>query len=129
MRRVHDTLVSVGLALPFVVSSRIVAGATAMDYLPWSTVAFCARGSVVTFSKQTYYALASNGNRTPMLNLNTTWRHIGTNLEYKGDWTQQANPPTLAAPSCFTGAATRDAGNLYLSKSDNNLTLLIYSSS
>ncbi len=64
-----------------------------------------------------------------MLNLNTTWRIIGTDLEYKGDWIQPANPPTLAAPSYFTGTVVRYAGNLHLSTSDNNLTLITYSSS
>lgn len=128
MRRVHDTLVSVGLALPIFVSSRIVAGATAMDYLPWSTLTFCARGSIIPFNKQTYYALASNRNRIPMLNLNTTWRIIGTDLENKEDWIQPENPPTLAAPSYFTGTVVRYTGNLYLSTSDNNLTLLTNSS-
>ena len=123
MRRFHDTLVSVGFALPFVVSSSIVAGAVTMDYLPWSAVTLYARGSVVTYNRQTYYALASSRNRVPTLNLNTTWRLIGTNLEYKGDWVQPANPPTLAAPSYFNGAVVRYAGNLYFSKSDNNSTL------
>jgi hypothetical protein len=63
-----------------------------------------------------------------MLNLNTTWRIIGTDLEYKGDWIQPANPPTLAAPPYFTGTVLRYAGNLHLSTSDNNLTLLSNSS-
>ena len=64
-----------------------------MDYLPWSIVTNYSRGSVVTYNKLTYYALVNNRNRVPTLNLNTTWRLLGTNLEYRGNWVQPANPP------------------------------------
>ena len=123
MARPVFSFISASLAIPLVISSSMVASAATMNYLPWSTAKLYAAGSVVSYNKQTYVALVLNKNRVPTLNLNTTWRLIGTNFEYRGDWVQPANPPTSAAPAYFTGAAVRYAGNLYVSLSDNNLTL------